>query len=161
MRAVCRLGKMLVAGVVVLSGFAASSEAASVSVTAAIKGQDQAVRHSPVLKKITHFRLTTPAQTKKLVVDLQTLDGRLDHAATVVSEATALTAKQKLGQKEWVGGVRELANGFSQFAVELKDIERGDKTAAKQEAIIAKKTIQQGDALGMKGDRALGLPTSD
>jgi hypothetical protein len=68
---------------------------------------------------------------------------------------------QRAGQKDWVDGARELAHGFEQLTVALRDVERGDKTAAKREAVTAIKTIKAGDTLGTKGDRLLDLPSND
>ena len=131
------------------------------SVRAAIKAQDHAVKQSPAFKRLKHFKANTPAQAMNLIPDFRALDKKLDLAATVVSKATASTAKEKVGQRDWVAGVRGLVRGISQLVVGLKDVEHGNKSAAKAEALIAQKTLNQANALGVKGDRALGLPTSD
>ncbi len=142
-------------------GLAATAGAAGMSVTAAVKAQDHAINHSAAVKKLKHLHVTTPAQAKKVIPDLQALDRKLDHAGRIVAKATATTPKQKVGQKEWVAGVRELARGFSQLTVALKDIEHGNKIAAKAQALTAARTIVKAEALGVKADRALGLPTTD
>lgn len=65
-----------------------------------------------------------------------------------MSQPKASTSKQKLGQKEWVEGARDLAHGFSQITVALQEIERGNQAGARQEAIAARKTIKTADLLG-------------
>ena len=101
------------------------------------------------------------AQAKKAILDLQAAAKKVDHAASVVSKATASTAKQRAGQKDWVDGVRDLGRGFSQLVGALKDIEHGNMSAAKTAALAAQKTIATAEKLGTKGDRLLGLPTTD
>jgi hypothetical protein len=151
----------LVTMAVVVLGLAGTAGARSMSVTAAIKAQDRAVKHSTALKKLSRLNASTPAQAKKVIPDLQALEKKLDQAATAVSKATASTPRQKAGQKDWVGGVRGLAHGFAQLVIALKDVEHGNKTAARAEAVTAQKTLDKANSLGEKGDRLLGLPTSD
>ena len=131
------------------------------SVTAAIKAQDHAVNHSSAIKKLEHFHAKTPAQAKKLIPDFQAAVKKLDHAASVVSRAAASTAKQRAGRKDWVDGVRGLGRGFSQLVGALKDIGHSNPSAAKTAALAAQRTIIKAEELGVKGDRLLGLPTTD
>ena len=144
----------------ILAGQAATADAAS-SVTAAIKSQDTAVRHNPAVRALAHFQANTSAQAQKLIPEFQAATKAFDHAATVVSHASASSAQQTAGQKDWVGGVRELARGFTQLSTALRDVVSGDRTAAQREAVTALKTVKAGERLGVKGDRLLGLPSSD
>jgi dihydroxyacetone kinase-like predicted kinase len=139
----------------------AAAQAAATSVTTAIRSQDKAVRHNPAVKALAHFHANSPAQARKLIPEFEAASKAVNHAATVVSRASTSSAMQRAGQKDWVDGARELAHGFEQLTVALRDVERGDKTAAKREAVTAIKTIKAGDTLGTKGDRLLDLPSND
>lgn len=71
------------------------------------------------------------------------------------------TAKQKQGQKDWVGGVRLLAHGIGLLDTALADAVNGKTGAARSELVNAQKALAAGNALGTKGDKLLGLPTND
>jgi len=155
-RAVSVIAVCLLAGAT-----AGAAQAATPSVTTAIKAQDKAIKDSAVFKSLKHIKVNTPAQAKALIPKYQALQLKLQHAATVVSKASATGSEQRQGQKDWVGGVRELAHGVGLLDVALKDAVDGNKTAAKTELIKAEKALTAANALGTKGDRLLGLPTKD
>jgi hypothetical protein len=146
---------------VLAGGGAGVAQAATPNVTTAIKAQDKAVKNSAVFKSLKHVKVSTPAQAKALIPKYKALQLKLDHAATVVSKAAATGAQQKQGQKDWVGGVRDLAQGIGFLDVALKDAIDGNGSAAKTELAKAQKALSAGDALGTKGDELLGLPTDD
>jgi len=144
----------------VVAGGAAGAAQAATSVTAAIKAQDKAVKNSAAFKSLKHVSAGTPAQAKALIPKYKALQVKLDHAATVVSKASATGAKQKQGQKDWVDGVRELAQGIGMLDAALADAVKGNKAAAKSALTKAQKELVAGNNLGAKGDKLLGLPTS-
>lgn len=154
------MGTMAVA-VVLGVGLPATAGAAGMSVTAAIHAQDKAVKNSPAFKKLEHLNVKTPAAAKKAIPELKAAAKKLDKAATAVSDATATTAKQRAGQKDWVAGVRDLSHGLSQLGTALKDIEQGNQAGAKKAVLASQASMKKGNAIGSKGDRLLGLPTSD
>ena len=143
------------------AGGSATAGAAGLTVAAALKAHGSRGSQSPVIKQLQHLTVNTPAQAKKVIPDLNAAAQKLNHAAAVVSTATTSTARQPMGKKDWVAGVRDLARGFSLLVVALTDIEHGHKAAAKAEAVAAQKLVTTGNAIGARGDRLLGLPTSD
>jgi len=138
-----------------------TAQASSTSVTAAIKAQDKIFKTSPAYKSLKDFKLSTTAEAKKLVKEFKALRVAADHAATVVSEASASGAKQKQGQNDWVDGLREAATGMGMLNTALQDALDGKAAAAKTLLAKGQKGLDAGNALGDKGDRLLGLPTSD
>lgn len=146
---------------VLVGGAAGAAQAATPSVTTAIKGQDKAVKDSAVFKSLKNVKVNTPAQAKALIPKYKALQLKLEHAATVVSHASATGPNQKTGQTDWVGGVRELARGIGLVDTALKDAVDGNKTAAMAELVKAQKALTAGNALGTKGDKLLGLSTND
>lgn len=142
-------------------GAAGAAQAATPSVTTAIKAQDKAVKDSPVFQSLKHVKITTPAQAKALIPKYKALQLKLEHAATVVSRASANGSVQRQGQSDWVGGVRELSRGIGLFDTALTDAVNGKLAAARMELVKAEKALKAGDAMGTEGDKLLGLPTSD
>lgn len=142
-------------------GAAGAAQAATPSVTAAIKAQDKVVKNSAAFKGLKHVKIGTPAQAKALIPKYKALQLELQHAATVVAAASAKGSTQKQGQADWVGGVREVARGIGLFDTALKDAVNGKAAAAKAELVKAQKALAAGNALGTKGDKLLGLPSSD
>lgn len=155
-RAVSVITACLLAG-----GMAGAAQAATPSVTAAIKAQDKAVKNSAVFRSLKHIKITTPAQAKVAIPKYKALQLKLEHAATVVSAASAKGATQKQGQKDWVEGVREVAHGIGLLDTALTDAVDGKDAAAKAEAIKAQKALNAGDVVGTEGDKLLGLSPSD
>lgn len=86
-----------------------------------------------------------------LIPKYKALQLKLEHAATVVSQASAEGSKQKQGQKDRVGGVRELAQGIGLLDTALKDAVDGKAAAAKTELVKAQKALNDGNALGTEG----------
>lgn len=86
---------------------------------------------------------------------------QLEHAATVVSQASANGSEQNQGQKDWVGGVSEVAHGIGLLDTALQDAVDGTAAAAKAGLVKPEKALNAGDALGVKGDLLLGLPSGD
>ena len=58
-------------------------------------------------------------------------------------------------------GVRDTAHGISDIGVELQDVVAGNQTAARTMLAKALRLIGSGSLLESKGDKLLGLPTSD
>ena len=137
------------------------AQARSTNVVSAIKTQDKLIRRSPAYKDLQHFDVKTKGQAKTLLKSFPALEREADHAATVVAAASTDSVRQRRGQRDWVAGMREGARGIGQFDTAIKDVLAGRKATAKREAIKAEKTIKAGNALGSKGDKLLGLPTSD
>lgn len=142
-------------------GMAGAAQAATTSGTTAIKAQDKAVIDSAVFKSLKHVKLNTPAQAKAAIPKYKALQLKLEHAAAVVSQASTKGSKQKQGQKDWVGGVREVAHGIGLLDTALQDAVNGKAAAAKAELVKAEKALNAGDALGVKGDMLLGLSSGD
>jgi len=142
-------------------GMAGAAQAATPSVTTAIKAQDKAVKHSAAFRSLKHIKITTPAQAKAAIPKYRALALKLEHAANVVAGASAKGATQKQGQKDWVEGVREVAHGIGLLDTALTDAVHGKGSAAKAELVKAEKALNAGDAIGTKGDKLLGLSPSD
>ena len=88
---------------------------------------------------------------------LQTLVNTLNHAASVVSQASATTSTQKEGQKDWVAGVRGTSTAVGQIITAVQDLARGDKADALVTIHKAEKTEAAAAKLGEKGDKLLGV----
>ncbi len=142
-------------------GVPMDAQASSMSVAAAIKAQDKAIKRSPAYQQLRHFDAKTPAQAKALISKFAALETTVKHAATAVSGASATTSTQKQAQSEWVKGAREEATGIGQLETGVKDLVAGKNSTAKTEVAKAVKTIKAGDVLGAEADKLLGLPSSD
>jgi len=151
---------MLIAGLFIVCA-AGAAQASAMTVTAAVKAQDRIVKNSAAYRSLTHFSANTPAAARRLVTEFKALQLRVEHAATVVSRASAIGARQKLGQRDWVDGVRDLARGIGQFDVALEDIIHGRNAAGKSELLRAKRTLAVANALGTKGKRLLRIPANE
>jgi hypothetical protein len=149
-----------VIAVMVLAAVVSVAAASGMTVTQAIKAQDKIVRSNPEYKSLKHIKANTVAQAKALIPKLDSLKRSVDHAATAVSSASA-TSSQKAGQRDWVKGGRLLADGLGGLAAGLNDVVHGKTSAAKSALARAQRNLDAADAIGEKGDRLLGLPTSD
>lgn len=150
------------AALALIVGMAGVAQASAPNVVTAIKAQDKVIQRSPGWKELQHFKkVTTRAQTKKFIADLGKLAKTASRAVNVVSKASTSSARQRQGKADWVKGSREQTRGIRQLRTALKDALAGKKAAAKKELHTALKTILAGTTLGMKGDKLLGLPTSD
>jgi hypothetical protein len=142
---------------IAFGGAAAQASANDTSVKTVIKAQDRAIKASPQLKRLLNGTVKT-SQISEAIKLCHAFARKLDHAASTVAKTSASTPNGIAGEKNWVTGVRELAHGFSQLATALKDEQGGNKAAAKREVRAAVKTINAGDALGLKADHELKLP---
>jgi len=133
------------------------AQASAVSVKAAVKAQDKALKSSSALNSLKHIKATTPAQIKVVVGKDKALETKLNHAATVVSQASATGATQKQGQKDWVDSVRDISKGFGQLNIALEDAIHDKAAAAKKAEAKAENTVAAGDALGAKANKLLGI----
>jgi hypothetical protein len=155
-----RLLSLLIAGLFVVWA-AGAAQAGAMTVTAAVKSQDRIVKDSAAYRSLKHIDANTPAAARRLVTAFRALQLRVEHAATVVSRASASGARQKLGQRDWVDGVRDLARGIGQLDVALEDIIHGRNAAGKAELLRAKRTLAVANALGTRGKRLLGIPANE
>lgn len=148
------------AGLVVMCGTAGVAQAATPNVKTVVKAQDKIIRRSPEYAKLKTLNVTTAAQARTAATEIGALRQAVDHAATVVSKSSTTSARQRAGRNLWVAGARKLGNGLAQLKTGLMDAARGDKTAAKAEIVKADKTMAAADAMGVKADREIGLPTT-
>lgn len=142
---------------VVLGAVAVQATASDMSVKAAIKAQDRAIKQTPQLKRLLNGTVRS-SQISEAIKLCRAFESKLDDAAAAVAKTHASTADGAAGKKDWVTGVRGLAHGFSQFTAALKDQQQGNKPAAKTKARAALKTISTAEALGLKADHELKLP---
>jgi hypothetical protein len=141
-----------------LAGAAAgTAEAGAMSVKTAIKAQDKVVKSSPAFQSLKQIKVNTAAQVTVLIRKDRALEKKLNHAAAVVSAASATGSRQKQGQKDWVNGVRDIAQGLGTLNVALEDAIHGRATAAKTAELKAENKVEAGDALGTRGDKLLGI----
>jgi hypothetical protein len=155
-----RLLALLIAGAFVVLATGAA-QAGATTVTAAVKAQDRIVKNSVAYRSLKHFSANTPAAARRLVTEFKALQLRVEHAANVVSRASASGVRQKLGQREWVDGVRDLARGIGQLDVALEDIIHGRNATGRSELLRAKRTLAVANAVGTRGKRLLRIPAND
>jgi len=157
-----RLGGLvgLVAMCIGLGGLPAVANAGQPSVAAAVRAQNRSIKTTAALHKLKHIKVTNASSARKVIRPLRTLKRKFDHAATVVSHASATTSAQRTGRREWCAGVRRIAHGYAQMITALADVEHGHKSAAKQEVLTAVKTVVTGAKSVLKADRALGVTPS-
>jgi hypothetical protein len=137
------------------------AQATSTNVVTAIKAQDRVIKRSPAYKDLQRVDVKTKAQARTLLRSFSALRREADQAATVVAAASTSNARQKQGQRDWVHGAREFANGLGEFDAGFRDLAAGKTADAKRELLKAERTLKAGNALGSRGDKLLGLPTSD
>jgi hypothetical protein len=142
-------------------GAAGAAQASATPVVAAVKSQDRIVKNSAAYKSLKHVTANTPAEARKLIAEFKALQSKVEHAATVVSQASASGATQKQGQKDWVTGVRDLARGIGQFDTGLQDVIDHKTATGKAELKKATRTLATANTVGDRGDKLLGIPASD
>ena len=155
-----RTGLAGVGAAVLASAAFAGTAAAGVPVTTAIRAQDRALKSSSVLAQIKNSGGQGAAAAKKLIPEFRALATKFDHAASVVSSASAM-GSQKTAQGDWVRGVRLEATGVDQFATAFQDLVRGDKPGARAALVKGEKTLRSAELIRVKGDKLLGLPSGD
>jgi hypothetical protein len=151
---------MLISGSAATAAFATPAAAHKLTVVEAVVAQDRILSHSAGYKIVANLKHYTVAEYPKLAPKVAELKRIIDHAAVVVSHASATTTRQRTGRKDWVAGAHLTATGFSDLAVELEDAAKGDQAATLREASAGKKLLKAGAALASRGDRLLGLPTT-
>jgi hypothetical protein len=146
---------------VAFSSAAVAARADDTSVKAAIKTQDHALDHflkqNPQINQLLNGTLKT-SQLGATVHLFRAYAGKLDHAGVIVAKPKASTPAGAAGQKDWVSGIRELADGMTHMATAVKDGLHGNKAAAKREIRAMTKAIAVGNKLGYKADHELKLP---
>ena len=147
-------------GILAVGACVGSAAASTTPVVSAIKAQDKVIRANPEYKQLKNFKITTAKQAKATIPKLHTLARTIDTAATKVSQSSATTA-QTAGKTDWVNAARDEAKGIDQIATALNEAVSGKKAAAKTTLTRAIKTVDSGDALAAKADKALGLPAAD
>lgn len=155
-----RVVSLLVAGLCVVCA-AGVAQASATTVVSAVKAQDKIVKDSAAYKSLKHVTANTPAAAHKLIAEFKVLQSKVEHAATVVSRASASGAKQEQGQKDWVTGVRDLARGIGQFDTGLQDVIDHKTAAGKAELTKATHTLATANTVGDKGKKLLGIPAGD
>lgn len=155
-----RLVALLAVGVLTAAA-AGAAQASATPVVTAIKSQDRVIRHSAAYRSLKHIRTSTAAEARKLIREFEALQPKVEHAATVVSHAAAVGARQRRGKRDWVTGARELARGIGQLDAGLLDVEHGRASAGKAILLRADRTLGMANLIGDRGDRLLGLPTTD
>jgi hypothetical protein len=152
----------VLAGVGGVAGVASAAQAGSTNVVTAIKTQDAVIRHAPGFKVLSgKVKPKTRAQAVKFVADLTKLEKISAHAVDVVAASSTTSAKQRAGKQLWVKGSREQNRGILDLHAALRDELVGKTAASKTEAVKAAKALLAGTKLGVKGDKLLGLPTTD
>jgi hypothetical protein len=138
-----------------------ASASASVNVVEAIHQQDAVVSASAALQRLQHLEATDKNDSSKLYVPIETLARKFAHSASIVSDSSADSAKQRLGRKDWVAGVREISAGFYKLGHAINDVRHDDRAAGSRLALEATKKVQAGQKLGYRADRLLGLDHGD
>ena len=147
-----------VASAAVLFGVTATAASAETAVQAAIIQQDETISKAPGFKVVANFSKYKVGSLGKLAPEVAALGRLYANAGIVVARATPTSSKEKSGQADWVAGVREGSVEFRYLAKEMTDISKGDSTAAKTAATIAKKAADTALTELHKGDALLGLP---
>lgn len=155
-----RLTSLLVIGVCVGSAAGAAQASAS-TVVSAVKTQDRIVKSSAAYRGLKHVRADTPAAARRLIAEFRVLQRKVDHAATVVSHATASGTRQRIGKRDWVTGVRDLGRGIGQLDRGLTDVINGRTTTGKALVKKAARTLAIANAIGTRGKRLLGIPANE
>jgi cell division protein ZapA (FtsZ GTPase activity inhibitor) len=155
-----RLAALIVAAVC-MGCAAGAAQASATTVVAAVKTQDRIVKSSAAYRGLKHVTADTPQQARKLIVEFKALQRRLEHAATVVSRATATDARQRRGKADWVTGVRDLGRGIGQLDSGLTDVIKGRTAAGKALLKRANRTLAAANAIGTRGKRLLGIPAGE
>jgi hypothetical protein len=140
-------------------GLAGAAQASPTNVVTAIKTQDEIITQTPGDKALRHLTVNTRAQAKKLVVELGALEKTATHAVTVVSQSSTSSARQRQGKADWIRGSEEQNRAILELITAFKEA-LADNQAAKAEYTKATKLLAAGSALGAKGDKLLGLPTT-
>ena len=135
----CTIG--LVTAAVAFAGVAATASADNVGIVTAIQRQARSLAANPEIRKLQHFDLKTTAQARRAIPVLRTVEGKLRHAADVVSRTHGSTATGRAGKADWVAGVRGLAFGYSRLIVACRDLEQGRIGSSNTDARRAIKTI--------------------
>jgi hypothetical protein len=78
-----------------------------------------------------------------------------------VAVSSTTSAKQREGKRLWVKGSREQNRGILELHAALRDLLIGKTAASKTESVKSAKALVAGTKLGIKGDKLLGLPTTD
>jgi hypothetical protein len=150
----------VIAAAALIAASAGNALAGNQTVIQAIKAQDKVIDASSTYKSVKSFKIDSVTAAKKAIPKYEALQKLLANAATSVAGASA-TAGQKTGQKDWVSGVRTLSTGIGYLVTELNDAVHNNNAAAKTAARKAEKLIIAGNTIGAKGDKLLGLSTSD
>lgn len=152
-----RRGAVSMAAALVLGALSAGlAQGSTMSVQAAVRAQDTAIAASPTIKKL--LRGDTPKSLPAAIKLFSTLENKLRHAAGVVGKASATTAQDRAGQRDWVKAARTEVTAFSQYVVAFRDLERHARAAAKREGRTAQRTLVTSSKLTTKADGELGLP---
>jgi hypothetical protein len=130
--------RVLVASAAVLAAaaVAAPAQAHAENVLDAISSQSKIILNSQAEKTAHHLKSGTLAQERKAIPVYESLAREFDHAASVAAAATASTARQRTGQREWVSGMHDFATAYRNLALAFGDLSRHDSAGA--EAILGK-----------------------
>ena len=134
---------------------------AGVNVVTAIHQQDLVINASGAVQRLRHLEATSQNNPKKLYKPIEEIARKFSHAASVVSNSSAATARQRDGRHNWVSGVNEIAAGFYRLGRALHDVIHGAKTNTAKIALDAESKINRGRTLLLRADRQLGLKSGD
>ena len=141
LRAARRCTIPLVTLAIAFTGVAGVASADDAGVISAIKHQASSLAANPEIRKLQHFDLKTAAEARKAIPVLRTVEGKLRHAANVVSRTHGSSTAGRAGKTEWVAGVRQLAFGYGQLVGACQDIEKGSVSSSNSEARRAVKSL--------------------
>lgn len=139
---------------------AAVAQADDTAIKMAIVTQDETLAKSPALKVLSKQHITKK-QVPKVLKAVKKFEPKLKHAATVVGNTPASSAKGKAGRDDWAKGVRDIAKGYNHLADELGDVEKDNESGAETQLGKAIKAIEAGEKLVVSADQKLGLPKGD
>jgi hypothetical protein len=163
MQSVKTWGGLVAVMVAVGAGLApAGAHASSTDVVSAIKTANHVIDQTRGYKELIG-KLTpkTKAQAERIVGDFTELEKVADHQVDLVAQSSTSSAKQVQGKRDWVQGSREQDQGILQFRDAFKDVIEGNEAAFKRDFVKGSKTFVTGTKLGIKGDKLLGLPSTD
>ncbi len=137
---------------------AGGAQAGAANVVQVIEAQDKIIKADPALAALANFeKVKTAAAARKLIPQIRSFVVKVEHAATVVSQASA-TSAQKLGQTDWVAGARDEATGERDFALGLTESLKGEQTAALATFAKVKAPVAAGDVLAQRARKLLKIP---
>jgi hypothetical protein len=136
---------------------AGNAQAGTENVVPTVRHEMRTMKRAVASENLKHAKINTRAEARRAEPKFRALAKTLDRAATVVSESSTATTRQRRGKRDWVLGVGDVARSYGQFDVALNDIVHGRRAAARREALRAEGTVLRASKLLVRADRLLKI----